>query len=496
MIAAVPLPARVVTHAVIAGFRVQWLIGAGSMGSVYLAEDTRTGEPAALKVMTAGLAEDERFRQRFIRESALAATLDHPHVVRTLASGDADGLLFLAMAYVEGSDLRDILRSEGRLEPERALRLVAQAADALDAAHAEGLVHRDVKPGNMLIGSGADGEHAYVCDFGLARHVSSVSSLTGERGFVGTIDYVPPEQIEGGTIDSRTDVYSLGCVLFECLAGARPFERESDLSVVFAHLNEPPPRLSELRPEVPAAFDEVFATALAKAPEDRYQTCGELAEAARAALQGRLPARRKSRRWRLLAAALAFATAATVVGAVLLTLGGDPGPARQPATAQAGPAQITETAIAGAKTGLAAAFYKNLFGGFRFSALVDEPHYPFLSFQQPSVNVYFPARGKRAIIITTWNRNYRTARGIGPCSTLTQMKRAYGSAVTPAWAGTSPDGSKHSYVVGDNLLFATQDMRTISAVALYRGVPGHTRGFSPQAFANYIAANETACTGS
>ena len=169
------------------------------------------------------------------------------------------------MAYVEGSDLRELLRREGRLDPERALEIVGQVAEALDAAHAPGSFTGTSSRGTSSSPT-ADGEHVYVCDFGLARHVSSVSSLTGERGFVGTIDYVPPEQIEGGTIDGRADVYSLGCVLFECLAGARPFERESELSVVFAHLNEPPPRLSELRPELPRAFDDVFATALAKSP--------------------------------------------------------------------------------------------------------------------------------------------------------------------------------------------------------------------------------------
>ena len=364
------MPSRVIANAVIAGFRVQSLIGSGSMGSVYLAEDTRTGQPVALKVMAAGLAEDERFRQRFVRESALAATLDHPHIVRTIASGEADGLLFLAMAFVDGSDLRDVLRREGRLEPDRALRLIAQTAEALDAAHAAGLVHRDVKPGNILMGPG--GEHAYVCDFGLARHVSSVSSLTGDRGFVGTIDYVPPEQIQGGAVDGRTDVYSLGCVLFECLAGARPFERESELSVIFAHLNEPPPRLSELRPELPAGFDEVVATALAKAPEDRYRTCGELAWAARAALQGRMRVRPRRRRRRWLTAALALAAAAAVAGAVLHTRGGSPGPT----TPQAAPVQITENAIAGATTGRTAAFYEKRFGGYRFSALAKEPFVP------------------------------------------------------------------------------------------------------------------------
>src|SRR5207237_8029592 len=230
---------------------------------------------------------DVRFRQRFMRESRVASSLDHPYVVRTVAAGEHEGLLFLAMDYVEGVDLRELLRRERRLEPRRAVDLIAQVAEALDAAHAAGLVHRDVKPGNILVSSNGDFESAYVCDFGLARHVSSVSSLTGERGFVGTIDYVPPEQIQGGTLDGRADVYSLGCVLFELLTGERPFDRESELSVVFAHLNDPPPRLSEARPDLPAAFDAVFATALAKSPEARYSSCAELAHAARSALQGK-----------------------------------------------------------------------------------------------------------------------------------------------------------------------------------------------------------------
>ena len=306
------------TGALLAGFRVESLLGEGAMGTVYLADKTSTGRRVALKLLAPDLARDERFRRRFLREAELAASLDHPHIVPILASGEEGGTLYLAMAYVEGSDLRELLRREGRLEPERALELVEQVADALDAAHAAGLVHRDVKPGNILVTEGSDGEHAYVCDFGLARHVSSVSSLTGERGFVGTIDYVPPEQIEGGTIDGRADLYSLGCVLYECLAGARPFDRESELSVVFAHLNEPPPRLSDIRPELPDAFDGVFATALAKSPDARYSTCGELAEAARAALHGRTFVRRKLRRRRLLlGSAAVLAAAGAAVGGVL-----------------------------------------------------------------------------------------------------------------------------------------------------------------------------------
>src|SRR5215471_535153 len=276
----------VVTGTVLADFRVRSLIGEGAMGAVYLAEDLSRSRRVALKVLTQELADDDRFRQRFLRESQLAASLDDPNIVPVVASGEQEGVLYLAMEYVDGLDLRELLRREGRLEPGRALALLTQVASALDAAHAAGLVHRDVKPGNILVATESDGERAYVCDFGLARHVSSVSSLTGERGFVGTIDYIPPEQIEGGTIDGRADVYSLGCVLYECLAGERPFERDSELSVVFAHLNEPPPRLSERRPELPVEFDAVFETALAKSPNERYSTCDELAAAAGAALEG------------------------------------------------------------------------------------------------------------------------------------------------------------------------------------------------------------------
>jgi serine/threonine-protein kinase len=305
--------------ALLAGFRVESLLAEGAMGTVYLAEETSTGRRVALKVLAPELAHDERFRRRFLRETELVASLEHPHVVPTLASGEEDGTLYLAMAYVEGPDLRRLLRHEGRLEPERALDLIEQAADALDAAHAAGVVHRDVKPGNILVEQGSEGEDAYVCDFGLARHVSSVSSLTSERGFVGTIDYVPPEQIEGGTIDGRADVYSLGCVLYECLAGADPFDRESELSVLFAHLNDPPPRLTDLRPELPDAFDAVFETALAKSPDDRYSTCGELVAAARAALQGKVLARRRHRRRALVGTAAILVAVGGVVGGILAT---------------------------------------------------------------------------------------------------------------------------------------------------------------------------------
>lgn len=298
------------------------LVGQGAMGTVYLAEETATGRRVALKVLAAELARDERFRQRFLRESQVASSLDHPNIVATVGAGEVEGLLYLAMAYVEGSDLRELLRREGRLDPLRTLDLLAQAAQALDAAHAVGLVHRDVKPGNILVSPASGGEHVFVCDFGLARHVSSVSSLTSERGFVGTIDYVPPEQIEGNPIDGRADVYSLGCVLYECLAGASPFDRETELSVLFAHLNDPPPRITDLRAELPEAFETVFETALAKSPNDRYSTCGELVAAAKAALEGKVLARRARRGRRgLVALAAVLLAAGAAVGGILSTEG-------------------------------------------------------------------------------------------------------------------------------------------------------------------------------
>ena len=310
---------------VVAGFRVGALVGEGAMGVVYRAKGD-DGRSVALKVLSPELARDERFRQRFLRESKVASALEHPHVVRTLAYGEDDGVLYLAMEFIEGSDLRQLLKQDGRLDPTRALELLGQVADALDAAADKGLVHRDVKPGNILVTTDSDGEHAYMCDFGLARHVSSVSSLTGERGFVGTIDYVPPEQIEGGAIDRRADVYSLGCVLFECLAGERPYARDSELAVVFAHLNEPPPRLSDVRPDLPDAFDSVFATALAKSPDDRYSSCAELVDAARAALHGKSFVRRKLRRRRALLVGIAVVVAAgATAGALVATRSGPAG---------------------------------------------------------------------------------------------------------------------------------------------------------------------------
>jgi serine/threonine protein kinase len=475
-----------------AGYRIESLIGRGAMAEVYRARraDARV---VALKLLDGTVAHDERFRRRFLRESELATRLHHPHIVSTLGSGEDGGRLFLVMEFVEGTDLRRLLREEGRLDPERAVRLVEQAAGALDAAHAAGLVHRDVKPGNILVGSGTVGEHGYVCDFGLARHVSSVSSLTGDRGFVGTIDYVPPEQIEGGAVDARADVYSLGCVLYECLAGVRPYDRDSELSVVFAHLNEPPPKLTDVRPDLPAAFDDVFATALAKSPDDRYTACGELASAARAALRGEVVARRKPRR-RLLAAALAVVlSAAAATGALLATRG-----------SVAAPVTITPTSIGGAKLGDTDIALERLWGGNYRKSNLDQPqNYSMLAYTGRALSAYFVGTSVETVEISTSNSADRTAEGIGPCSSVSELKQAYGRRLKPN-PHMSHKNVVFGYILGKHLMFILGPPpvpTTVEAVALFSNdlasagyvaggpcVPGTPNVATPGAVAAPVAA--------
>jgi WD40 repeat protein len=266
----------------LAGYRIESLLGFGGMSFVYLAEDLRLERRVALKLLAPSLAEDESFRERFLRESQLAASIDHPNIVPIYEAGTSEDLLFIAMRYVDGRDLRERLQ-RGRLGPGDAIGIVAQVASALDAAHARGLVHRDVKPSNVLLDPGArpDGsDHVYLSDFGLTRRVSEEAGFDDDGHFMGTIDYVAPEQIAGEEVDGRADVYSLGCVLYECLVGQQPFRRDSDLAVVFAHLETEPPAPSAHRPELPSALDAVIARALAKEPAQRYPSCRELARAA------------------------------------------------------------------------------------------------------------------------------------------------------------------------------------------------------------------------
>src|SRR3954453_4364902 len=269
----------------IAGYRIESLIGRGGMAVVYRAEDTRLGRKVALKLLSPQLADNEEFRQRFIRESRLAASLDHPNIVPIYEAGEADGQLFIAMRYVVGSDLKGLLTEGGPLPDDRTLRLLGQIADALDAAHRAGLVHRDVKPANVLVaaalesGRYASGGHVYLTDFGLTKRSAEMSAgLTGTGHFLGTVDYVSPEQIQGKQAGPATDVYALGCVLYECLTGQLPYRRDDDAALLWAHLVELPPPVTAIRPELPGAVNAVVTRAMAKDPADRSGSCQELVD--------------------------------------------------------------------------------------------------------------------------------------------------------------------------------------------------------------------------
>jgi serine/threonine protein kinase len=266
----------------VAGYEVQEQIGRGGMAVVYRALDLRLGRQVALKVLAPQLTEDDAFRQRFIRESRAAAGVDHPHIIPVFEAGDADGLLFIAMRYVSHGDVRRLIEAEGRLSPGRAASIATQVASALDAAHAHGLVHRDVKPGNMLLAETATGtDHVYLADFGLSKHSLATSTLTSTGQFLGTLDYVSPEQIQGQPADGRADQYALACTVVEMLSGSPPFKRDESMALLWAQLEAPPPRLTDLRPDLPPGVDAVLSRALSKSPADRYPTCLAFATALR-----------------------------------------------------------------------------------------------------------------------------------------------------------------------------------------------------------------------
>ena len=272
----------------VAGYRIVEQAGSGGMGVVYRAEETGLGgRPVALKLLPAALAGDPDFRARFLREMRVAAAIDHPNIVPIYRAGEDRGRLYLAMRYVHASDLRRLLEAEGRLTPERALAILDQVARALDAAHARGLVHRDVKPGNILLAPpvfDSDAEHVYLVDFGLARSDSDDRSFGGGGSFLGTPRYAAPEQAAGRPVDGRTDGYALGCVLYECLTGQPPFPGGSGEAILLAHLEASPPRVTALRPDLSPAIDQVVARAMAKDPATRFPTCRALLTAACQAL--------------------------------------------------------------------------------------------------------------------------------------------------------------------------------------------------------------------
>jgi serine/threonine-protein kinase len=303
-----------------AGYRLEGEVGRGGMGVVYRATELGLDRPVALKLIAPELAGDPAFRERFLHESRLAASIDHRGILPVYAAGEADGELYLATRYVSGTDLRALLETDGPLAPERALALVEQVADALDAAHERGLVHRDVKPGNVLVDSGS---HCYLCDFGLTKRLGQSGATTVAGPLAGTLDYLAPEQIRQAPVDGRADQYALACVLYECLAGRPPFRRESEAQTLWGHMQEPPPPLPD-HPEL----DEVLERGLAKEPEERYDSCGQLVESAREAL-GLEPSRalvlRRRRRLgrRLLLAGAALIAAAVAVAALAATLGSE-----------------------------------------------------------------------------------------------------------------------------------------------------------------------------
>jgi streptogramin lyase/predicted Ser/Thr protein kinase len=308
----------------IAGFRIESEIGRGGMGVVYLAHQTYPERKVALKLLSPDLASDPAFRERFVHESNAAASIEHPNIVPVYGAGEADGQLYLAMRFIEGTDLGSLLGREGALSPERAARICAEIADALEAAHDRGLIHRDVKPGNILLDSR---DRAYLTDFGLIRRTQLHTDLTKTGQFMGTIDYCAPEQIKGGEIDGRADVYSLGCVLFECLTGAPPFRRDTEVATIYAHLEEDVPKASSKRPGISPLLSSVARKAMAKRPEDRFATAGEMAKTLRGG-SGPPP----GRRGRSALISLGAVVALLGIGvAILASRGGEAGQPPDPA---------------------------------------------------------------------------------------------------------------------------------------------------------------------
>jgi Protein kinase domain/PASTA domain len=336
------------------GYRIERTLGHGGMGIVYLAYQLELDRLVALKVIRPELAHDDHFRARFRSESRTAASIHHPRVVTVFGAGERDGLVYVAMRYVAGNDLGQLIAARGALPADRAAELIAQVADGLDAVHAAGLVHRDVKPANVIVEN--DGRTAaYLTDFGLAKVAAATEGLTATGEVIGSVDYMAPEQIEGARIDARTDVYALGCVLFHTVSGRVPFAHRESSAKMWAHLNEPPPAARSWNRDVPKALDRVIQRAMAKDPANRFPSAGDLGRAARAAVRGKrvteperavgsgeaaaaetvpiatevapaptvpLRRRRKKRRWmrRLLRATLALLVAAALVTAAIVAV--------------------------------------------------------------------------------------------------------------------------------------------------------------------------------
>jgi serine/threonine protein kinase len=276
---------------IFAGHRIESVAGRGGMGVVYRATHLALNRTVALKLISSEFAEDPDFRERFTRESQIAASLDHPHVIQIHHAGEEDGRLYITMRFVEGTDLAAMIAKDGGLEAEIAVQILSQVATALDTAHTRGLVHRDVKPANILIESRDSQQLAYLTDFGLTKRASAGGGLTKAGTLVGTVDYMAPEQLEGKRVDARADIYALGCVLYQALTGEVPFPRDTDPAKIWAHMSTPAPSVAAAAPGLPDQLDEVVSRAMAKKPEDRYPSAGDFGRAALAAVGGRTAVR-------------------------------------------------------------------------------------------------------------------------------------------------------------------------------------------------------------
>jgi tRNA A-37 threonylcarbamoyl transferase component Bud32 len=322
----------------IAGYTVESVLGRGGMGIVYVARQRSPDRRVALKLIDPAMSGNATFRERFLREARAAAAIEHPHILPVYDAGDVDGVLYISMRLVHGHDLATLLRDEAPLVVERAAEIVAQVGSALDAAHARGLVHRDVKPGNVLVTTGPDGEFCYLMDFGVSAWTTEAApTITGTGQMVGTLSYVAPEQIDGSRSGPAADIYSLGCVLFECLTGRPPFAGRNAAGTLYAHLNDRPPDVSSLRPQLPRSVDAAVGRALEKDPAARYASARELAQDLRAASSSAArevtvataarPARREHRRRSFVAAIVGLVAVAAFVAIGLLVadrLGGTP----------------------------------------------------------------------------------------------------------------------------------------------------------------------------
>ena len=345
----------------IAGFRIESLIGRGGMGEVYLAAQSFPERKVALKLLPHDLVSDPEFRERFVRESNAAASLEHPNIVPVYGAGEADGELYIVMRFVDGEDLRSLLAREGQLHPERAVTICAQVAEALEDAHEHGLIHRDVKPGNILVSTD---DRTYLTDFGLTRRSEGETALTKTGQMMGTVDYVAPEQIRGDELDGRSDVYSLGCVLFECLTGRPPFVRESEVATMYAHLEEAPPLPSQHAAGIPPPLDEVVTTAMAKRPDQRYASAHHLSTAMRIAKPGAPP---PSGRRGLVAAIVLVVVAVAAIGvAIALSRSGDDDGGPASPTMETAPTFEAGLLAVDPETGAEVARYPGSFGGMAF----------------------------------------------------------------------------------------------------------------------------------